>query len=55
MKKMTKKEQIKANGGWGATCPNCKWHKEAPALSLWALKQDVYWHNFWHNHHAYVC
>lgn len=55
MKKMTKSEQLKANGGWGAFCPKCGWHKTTAWWNKGGLKTLVRAHNLVNGHNAYIC
>lgn len=56
MKKMTKSSQIQANGGWGAICNKCGWHRTVPAFMKLVLRMQVATHNeIYHGHNAHIC
>ncbi|MCM1529747.1 MAG: hypothetical protein NC093_07105 [Alistipes sp.] len=56
MKKMTKAAQVKANGGWGAYCRKCGWHRTVAWCNKAILKAQVKAHNMLYpGHNAYIC
>ena len=55
MRKMTELAQIQANGGWGAFCNKCGWHKTSPAFTKFVLKMMCTLHNeIYPGHNAHI-